>query len=203
MFSFLMGLPDHPTRFPDEADWQSNGSRLVASFRKWLDVRGGGGPPTRLINRADKPLPTYDDRQDRLLNRYNLHTRHCPYCLGVSTWPAMQVRIWHGRPQSTPHGAWHVSTCNPALWRLGARWSSSLEDMVYDSLPVNGPSIYFWNLTCTCMRLYCFAGSERVQAAAACQCSSGRSVHAGPIVGTGSRSALDQPSNSDPFGRCG
>ncbi|CAL8461939.1 g1470 [Coccomyxa elongata] len=57
--------------------------RLVAGFRKWLDVRGGGGPPVRLINRADQPLPAYDDRQNRLLNRYNLHTRHCPYCLGA------------------------------------------------------------------------------------------------------------------------
>ena len=59
--------------------------RLVAGFRKWLDVRGGGGPPTRLI----KPLPAYDDRQSRLLDRYNLHTRHCPYCLGVSPFPLL------------------------------------------------------------------------------------------------------------------
>ncbi|KAK9909088.1 hypothetical protein WJX75_006990 [Coccomyxa subellipsoidea] len=53
--------------------------RLVAGFRKWLDVRGGGGPPTRLI----KPLPAYDDKESRLLDRYNMHTRHCPYCLGA------------------------------------------------------------------------------------------------------------------------
>ena len=54
--------------------------RLVAAFRKWLDMRGGGGPPTKLPQK----LPPLVDRQEVFLNRYEQHTRHCPYCSGVS-----------------------------------------------------------------------------------------------------------------------
>lgn len=54
--------------------------RLVAAFRKWLDMRGGGGPPTKLPSQ----LPPLVDRQEVFLNRYEQHTKHCPYCSGVS-----------------------------------------------------------------------------------------------------------------------
>ena len=53
--------------------------RLVAAFRKWLDERGGGGPPTRL----PQQLPPLEERQEVFLDRFNQHTRHCPKCLGV------------------------------------------------------------------------------------------------------------------------
>ena len=55
--------------------------RLVAAFRKWLDVRGGGGPPTRL--KPEEPLPALEQRQEAFLDRYETHTRHCPACMGV------------------------------------------------------------------------------------------------------------------------
>ena len=54
--------------------------RLVAAFRKWLDMRAGGGPPTKL----PKDLPPLVDRQEVFLNRYEQHTKHCPYCSAVS-----------------------------------------------------------------------------------------------------------------------
>ena len=56
------------------------GCRLVAAFRKWLDMRAGGGPPTKL----PKELPPLVDRQEVFLNRYEQHTKHCPYCSTVS-----------------------------------------------------------------------------------------------------------------------
>ena len=55
--------------------------RLVAAFRKWLDTRGGGGPPTRLAPGA--ALPPAAERQEAFLDRHDTHTRHCPYCSGV------------------------------------------------------------------------------------------------------------------------
>ncbi|KAK9908684.1 hypothetical protein WJX75_001402 [Coccomyxa subellipsoidea] len=68
-----------------ESSWRKNyympaqADRLVAAFRKWLDERGGGGPPTRL----PAQLPPLDDRQEVYLDRYDTHTRHCPSCLGA------------------------------------------------------------------------------------------------------------------------
>ena len=61
--------------------------RLVAAFRKWLDMRGGGGPPTKLPQK----LPPLVDGQEVFLNRYEQHTRHCPYCSGASI-------LTHGHP---------------------------------------------------------------------------------------------------------
>ena len=43
-------------------------------------MRGGGGPPTKLPQK----LPPLVDRQEIFLNRYEQHTKHCPYCSGVS-----------------------------------------------------------------------------------------------------------------------
>lgn len=65
------------------------GCRLVAAFRKWLDMRAGGGPPTKL----PKDLPPLVDRQEVFLNRYEQHTKHCPYCSTVSWQPPAQVTL--------------------------------------------------------------------------------------------------------------
>ena len=53
----------------------------MAAFRKWLDVRGGGGPPTKL----PRDLPPLVDRQEVFLDRFEQHTKHCPYCSAVGT----------------------------------------------------------------------------------------------------------------------
>ncbi|EIE23397.1 hypothetical protein COCSUDRAFT_47272 [Coccomyxa subellipsoidea C-169] len=48
--------------------------RMVLEFRRWLDSRGGGGPT------PGDPGPILDDRQ-KLLDRWEQHTKHCPSCL--------------------------------------------------------------------------------------------------------------------------
>ena len=50
-------------------------------------MRGGGGPPTKLPQK----LPPLVDRQEVFLNRYEQHTKHCPYCSMVSV-------LTHGGP---------------------------------------------------------------------------------------------------------
>ena len=51
-------------------------ARMVLEFRRWLDSRGGGGPT------PGDPGPILDDRQ-KLLDRWEQHTKHCPSCLQV------------------------------------------------------------------------------------------------------------------------
>ena len=84
--------------------------RLVAAFRKWLDERGGGGPPTRLSGQ----LPPLDDRQEMFLDRFNQHTRHCPSCMGVRS--IISFLSFHS----------NTSLCGLQTSVWGVAWSSVL-----------------------------------------------------------------------------
>jgi len=57
---------------------------LVAAFKNWLDVVGGGGPYGPLYQAPGYPPLQHDHKV--LLNRYEQHTKSCKACSGALKW---------------------------------------------------------------------------------------------------------------------